>query len=153
MQRKAHFTSESLALALGYTFKKHCSITNMGQEKGRNQSKSHEILLDLMTWYITKQASRLPPSAYINRYGCDRKSRAAHAQSLAPRQQATIEIIRRNLSYYCLLAPHIQWCYSSRTLHSRRITQPARRHRRGCNNTMYANAPNTNTMYYLDQWF
>ena len=38
---------------------------------------------------------------------CDRKSRAACAQSFAPRQQATIEIMRRNLSYYCLLAPRI----------------------------------------------
>ena len=36
---------------------------------------------------------------------CDRKSRAARAQSFAPRQQATTEIIRRNLSYHCLLAP------------------------------------------------
>ena len=38
---------------------------------------------------------------------CDRKSRAACAQSFAPWQQATIEIMRRNLSYYCLLAPRI----------------------------------------------
>jgi len=38
---------------------------------------------------------------------CDRKSRAACAQSFAPWQQATIEIMRRNLSYYCLLALHI----------------------------------------------
>ena len=62
---------------------------------------------------------------------CDRKSRAACAQSFTPRQQATIEIMlatslcirlllrsivhmlispelpRRNLSYYCLLALHI----------------------------------------------
>jgi len=37
---------------------------------------------------------------------CDRKSRAACAQSFAPWQQATIEIVR-NLSYYCLLALHI----------------------------------------------
>jgi len=38
---------------------------------------------------------------------CNRKSRAACAQSFAPRQQATIEIMHRNLSYYCLLAPRI----------------------------------------------
>ena len=38
---------------------------------------------------------------------CDRKSRAAYAQSFALRQQATIEIMRRNLSYHCLLAPRI----------------------------------------------
>ena len=55
---------------------------------------------------------------------CDRKSRAACAQCFAPRQQATTEIMRRNLSYYCLLALHIQWCYSSRTSRSWWITQP-----------------------------
>jgi len=38
---------------------------------------------------------------------CDRKSRAAYEQSFALWQQATIEIMRRNLSYYCLLALHI----------------------------------------------
>ena len=38
---------------------------------------------------------------------CDRKSRAACAQSFAPRQQATTEIMHRNLSYYCLLTPRI----------------------------------------------
>jgi len=37
---------------------------------------------------------------------CDRKSRAACAQGFALWQQATIEIMRRNLSY-CLLAPRI----------------------------------------------
>ena len=40
-------------------------------------------------------------------YCCDRKSRAACAQSFALWQQATIEIMHSNLSYYCLLAPHI----------------------------------------------
>jgi len=38
---------------------------------------------------------------------CDRKSRAACAQSFVPSQQATIQIMHRNLSYYCLLAPRI----------------------------------------------
>jgi len=38
---------------------------------------------------------------------CDRKSQVACAQSFAPRQQATVEIVRHNLSYYCLLTPHI----------------------------------------------
>ena len=38
---------------------------------------------------------------------CDRKSRAACAQRFAPRQQATIEIMGCNLSYYCLLAPSV----------------------------------------------
>ena len=64
---------------------------------------------------------------------CDRKSRAARAQSFAPRQQATTEFMSRNLSYYCLLTLHIQWCYSSRTSRSWWITQSTQRHRRGCN--------------------
>jgi len=38
---------------------------------------------------------------------CDRKSLAAGAQNFAQRHQAAIEIMRRNLSYYCLLAPRI----------------------------------------------
>jgi len=38
---------------------------------------------------------------------CDRKSQAACAQSFALWQQATIEIMHRNLSYDCLLAPLI----------------------------------------------
>jgi len=38
---------------------------------------------------------------------CNQKCRAGYAQSFAPWQQATIEIMRHNLSYYCLLAPRI----------------------------------------------
>jgi len=38
---------------------------------------------------------------------CDWKSRAACAQRFTPGQQATIEIMHCNLSYYCLLAVHI----------------------------------------------
>jgi len=38
---------------------------------------------------------------------CDRKSQAACSQHFAPWQQATMEIMRRNLSYYCLLPLHI----------------------------------------------
>jgi len=60
----------------------------------------------------TKVAHQLPaihekhsPFCYLD--CCDRKSRAACAQSFAAWQQATIEIMRRNLSYYCLLALHI----------------------------------------------
>jgi len=61
---------------------------------------------------------------FFNTTGCcDRKSRAACAQSFAPWQQATVEIMRRNLSYYCLLALHILWCCPSRTSHSWWITQ------------------------------
>jgi len=43
----------------------------------------------------------------IRCYCCDRKSWAAYAQSFAPWQQATIDIMCCNLSYYCLLALHI----------------------------------------------
>jgi len=35
------------------------------------------------------------------------KARAAYAQSFALWQQATIKFMRRNISYYCLLAPRI----------------------------------------------
>jgi len=41
----------------------------------------------------------------------------------------------RNLSYYCLLALHIWWCYSSRTSRSWWITQSTQCQRRGCNTT------------------
>ena len=86
-------------------------------------------------------------------YWCDRKSLAACAQCFAPRQQATIEIMlaislcvrlslrsivhmlisaelpRRNLSFYCLLALRILWCYFSRTSRTWWITQSTQRHR------------------------
>jgi len=39
----------------------------------------------------------------------------------------------RNLSYYCLLALHIWWCYSSRTSCLWWITQSTQHHQRGCN--------------------
>jgi len=39
----------------------------------------------------------------------------------------------RNLSYCCLLALHIWWCYSSRTSRSWWIIQSTQHHRRGCN--------------------
>ena len=40
----------------------------------------------------------------------------------------------RNRSYYCLLAMHVWWCYSSRTFRSWWITQSTQHHRRSCNN-------------------
>jgi len=40
----------------------------------------------------------------------------------------------RNLSYYCLFALHILWCYSSRTSRLWRITHLTQHQRRGCNN-------------------
>jgi len=83
----------------------------------------------------------LPTIGFLRLQCCDRKSQAACAQSFAPWQQATIEIMlaislrvrllrsivhtsisaefpRWNLSYYCLLALHMLWCYSSRTSRS-----------------------------------
>ena len=39
-----------------------------------------------------------------------------------------------NLSYYCLLALHILWCYSSHTSRLWWITQSTQHHRKGCNN-------------------
>ena len=44
-------------------------------------------------------------STHCQPFCCDRKPRAACAQSFASWQQATTEIMRRNLSYYCLLTP------------------------------------------------
>ena len=55
--------------------------------------------------HITKNIFK--KAMHICCYCCDRKSRAACAQSFAPWQKATIEIMRRNLSYRCLLAPRI----------------------------------------------
>ena len=40
----------------------------------------------------------------------------------------------RNLSYYCLLALDIWWCYSSRTFRSWWIKQSTQHYQRGCNN-------------------
>jgi len=67
---------------------------------------------------------------------CDRKSRAACAQSFAPWQQATIQSMCRNLSYYCLLAPpiHIFVFRPHPVRGDWWITQSTQHHRRGCNN-------------------
>ena len=63
---------------------------------------------------------------------CDRKSRAACAQSFAPWQQATIEIMLAiSLTIACSL--HVLWCYSSCTSRSWCITQSTQPHQRGCN--------------------
>jgi len=91
---------------------------------------------------------------------CYRKARAASAQSFTLWvwwQQATIEIMRRNHSsrtlvimfnrsqvstgkdstpqslYYCLFAPRISGCYSSRTSRSWWTAHLTQRRRRGCN--------------------
>jgi len=66
---------------------------------------------------------------------CDRKSRAAYAQSFAPWHQATIEISQRDHSIIaCLRQTHIS-C-SSRTSRSWWITQSTQHRRRGCNSTI-----------------
>ena len=87
-------------------------------------------------------------------YCCDRKARAAYAQSFTLWQQATIEItchghssqtlllrsivgITRGYTprslYYCLFAPLIYGCFSSRTFHSWWITYSTQCHWRGYN--------------------
>ena len=74
------------------------------QLKILSQLRKHHVKAYFRMWAIcsSKCISRL-----VYSYCCDRKSRATCAQSFAPRQQAAIEIMRRNLSYYCLLAPRI----------------------------------------------
>jgi len=64
--------------------------------KCRTEETSNSFCQTLFKWF-----------GYENGYRCcDRKSRAACAQSFAPWQQATIEFTRRD-HYYCLFAPHI----------------------------------------------
>jgi len=89
---------------------------------------------------------------------CDRKGRAASAESFTLWPQATTEIIRRNHSsrklvilfnrsqpgtgrnstpqslYHCLFGPRINGCYSSRTSRSWWIAHSTQRQPRGCNN-------------------
>jgi len=89
---------------------------------------------------------------------CDRKARAACVWSFTLWHQATIDIachdhswrtlllrsvvhivsITRDYTprslFYCLFAPHIYGCYSSRTSRSWWITHSTQRQRRGCNN-------------------
>jgi len=68
---------------------------------------------------------------------CNRKSRAACAQSFAPWQQATIEIARRDHSIIACSC-HISFygCYSSRTSRSWWIAHSTQRQLRGCNTTI-----------------
>jgi len=65
---------------------------------------------------------------------CDRKSRATCAQSFAPLQQATIEIMLAICLTIACSRYTIWWCYSSRTSCSWWITQSTQHHQRGCNN-------------------
>ena len=68
-------------------------------------------------------------------YCCDRKSRAACAQSFAPWQQATIEFTCHDHSIIACSCLIYVWFWSSRTSRSWRITQSTQHHRRGCNTT------------------
>jgi len=67
---------------------------------------------------------------------CDWKSRAAYVQSFALWQQATMEIMRCNLSYYWLLAPRI-YIFVLRTFRSWLITESTQHHWRGCNSALF----------------
>jgi len=64
---------------------------------------------------------------------CDRKSRAACAQSLVLWQQATIEFTCHDHSVIACSCHIYVCCYSSRTSRSWWITHLTQRHRRGCN--------------------
>ena len=64
---------------------------------------------------------------------CDRKSRAAYAQSFALWQQATIEFTCHDHSVTAYSRHIYVWCCSSRTSRSWWNTQSTQHHRRGCN--------------------
>jgi len=66
-------------------------------------------------------------------YCCDRKSRAAYAQSFALWQQATIEFTCHDYSIIACSRHIYVWCCSSRTSRSWWITQSTQHHRRGYN--------------------
>ena len=70
-------------------------------------------------------------------YCCDRKSRAACAQSFALWQQATIEFTCRDHSIIACSRHAYLWCCSSRTSRSWWITHLTQHHRRGCNSTHF----------------
>ena len=84
------------------------------------------VLSSLLCWPTSA-------SSAVVAYCCDRKSRAACAQSFAPWQQATIEITRRDHSiiacshhaYIFLFFAHIPFV----------VNHTTQRHRRGCNNS------------------
>ena len=81
-----------------------------------NDSDSHLIYL-VFRWYC-----------------CDRKSRAAYAQSFALWQQATIEFTCHDHSIIACSRHIYVWCCSPRTSRSWWITQSMQHHRRVCNN-------------------
>jgi len=50
--------------------------------------------------------------------------------------------------YYCLFAPRIVWCCSSRTSRSWWITQSTQHHRRGCNSRLPADIATNSKMIH-----
>ena len=68
---------------------------------------------------------------------CDRKSRAAYAQSFALWQQATIEFTCHDHSIIACSRQIYVWCRSSRTSRSWWITQSTQHHWRGCNGVIF----------------
>ena len=66
---------------------------------------------------------------------CDRKSRAAYAQSFAPWQPAIIGFTCHDHSIIACSRHIYVWCCSSRTSRSWWITKSTQHHRRGCNTT------------------
>jgi len=87
-------------------------------------------------------------------YCCDRKVRAACAQSFTLWQQATIEIIRRDHSIIAC-SFHIYGYYSSHTSHSWWITHSMQHQPRGCNNNPFflqQTAPITCSFCEVSTW-
>ena len=68
---------------------------------------------------------------------CDRKSRAAYAQSFALWKQATIEFTRHDHSIIACSHHIYEWCCSSRTSRSWWITHSTQHHQRGCNTALH----------------
>jgi len=68
----------------------------------------------------------------LTEYCCDRKSRAACAQSFALWQQAATEFTCHGHSIIACSCHIYEWCCSSRTSRWWWITQSTQHHRRGC---------------------
>ena len=85
--------------------------------------------------FILKKTDLMGFFTVKRRHCCDRKSRAACAQSFALWQQATIEFTCHDHSIIACSRHIYVWCCSSRTSRSWWITHLMQHHRRGCNNT------------------
>jgi len=86
--------------------KLHLFSTEVAFMRSKFHLRAHLTAKDL-TQPIFVCADMADSQDFPHFHCCDRKSRAECAQSFAPWQQAAIEIMRRDLSYYCLLALHI----------------------------------------------